>query len=61
MRYTLIFGVIAMIVFFVFSVFIARKIVRPLEVSYKKQKQFISDAGHELKTPVSVVSANAEL
>jgi len=32
-----------------------------LEDSYKKQKQFISDAGHELKTPVSVVGANAEL
>lgn len=38
LRYTLILGVIAMIVFFVFSVFIARKIVRPLEVSYKKQE-----------------------
>lgn len=61
LRYTLFFGVVAMFVFFVFSVFIARKIVGPLEVSYKKQKQFISDAGHELKTPVSVVSANAEL
>ncbi|MEE1219628.1 MAG: HAMP domain-containing sensor histidine kinase, partial [Ruminococcus sp.] len=35
--------------------------VNPLEESYHKQKQFISDAGHELKTPVSVVSANAEL
>ena len=35
--------------------------MRPLEVSYQKQKQFISDAGHELKTPVSIVGANAEL
>lgn len=60
-RYTLIFGGIAIILFFFFSVFIARKIVRPLEESYQKQKQFISDAGHELKTPVSIVSANAEL
>ena len=60
-RYTLIFGGIALIAFYFLSVFLARKIVRPLEESYKKQKQFISDAGHELKTPVSVVSANAEL
>lgn len=60
-RYTLIFGGVALIVFFFFSVFLARKIVQPLEESYQKQKQFISDAGHELKTPVSVVSANAEL
>lgn len=60
-RYTLIFGGIAVIMFFFFSVFIARRIVQPLEDSYQRQKQFISDAGHELKTPVSVVSANAEL
>ena len=60
-RYTLIFGVVALVVFFFLSRFLARKIVEPLEDGYKKQKQFISDAGHELKTPVSVVSANAEL
>lgn len=60
-RYTLIFGVVALVAFFFLSKFLARKIVNPLEESYQKQKQFISDAGHELKTPVSVVSANAEL
>lgn len=60
-RYTLLFGGIALILFFFLSVYLARKIVHPLEESYQKQKQFISDAGHELKTPVSIVSANAEL
>ena len=60
-RYTLIFGSAALVLFFFLSVFLARKIVAPLEESYQKQRQFISDAGHELKTPVSVVSANAEL
>ena len=60
-RYTLIFGGVALVVFFFLSVYLARRIVAPLEESYQKQKQFISDAGHELKTPVSVVSANAEL
>ena len=61
LRYTLIFGGVALILLFFLSVFLAKKIVKPLEESYQKQKQFISDAGHELKTPVSVVSANAEL
>ena len=60
-RYTLVFGGVAIILFFFLSVFLARKIVNPLEESYKKQKQFVSDSGHELKTPVSVISANAEL
>lgn len=61
LRYTLIFGAAAIVVFFFLSVYIAKRIVRPLEDSFEKQKRFISDAGHELKTPVSVVSANAEL
>lgn len=60
-RYTLIFGGIAMILFFALALFLSGKIVRPLEQSYAKQKQFISDAGHELKTPLTVVHANAEL
>lgn len=60
-RYTLIFGAIVMVALYFLASYLARKIVEPLEESYEKQKQFISDAGHELKTPVSVVSANAEL
>lgn len=60
-RNTLIFGGIAVIAVFFVSVFLAKRIVSPLEESFSKQKQFISDAGHELKTPISVVGANAEL
>lgn len=60
-RNTLIFGGISVIAVFAASIFLAKRIVAPLEESFQKQKQFISDAGHELKTPVSVVSANAEL
>lgn len=54
-------GAIAMIVLFLFSCYISGRIVAPMEESYKKQKQFISDAGHELKTPISAIGANAEL
>lgn len=60
-KYTLIFGAVTLVVFFFLSRYLAKRIVRPLEESYLKQKQFISDAGHELKTPVSVIGANAEL
>lgn len=60
-RYTLIFGGCALIALFFLAAYLAKRIVRPLEESYKKQKQFISDAGHELKTPVSVIGANADL
>lgn len=60
-RYTLVFGSVALVGLFFLAMYLARKIVDPLEQSYMKQRQFISDAGHELKTPVSVVNANAEL
>lgn len=60
-RYTLLFGALAILALFFVAVFLARKIVRPLEESYQKQKQFVSDAGHELKTPISVISTNADL
>ncbi|MGN0527922.1 MAG: sensor histidine kinase [Eubacterium sp.] len=60
-QYTLIFGAVAIAVLFLISLLLAKRIVKPVEESYTKQKQFISDAGHELKTPVSVISANAEL
>ncbi len=61
LRNTLIFGGASMAALFFLARYLARRIVAPLEESYQKQKQFISDAGHELKTPVSVVSTNAEM
>ena len=60
-RYTLIFGGIALVLFFILALVLSNKIIKPLEDNYKKQKQFISDAGHELKTPVSIINANIEL
>lgn len=60
-RQMLLLGSLAMAVLFVLSIFIARRIVRPLEENDRRQKQFVSDAGHELKTPIAVISANSEL
>ena len=61
MRYAWICTGVVFALFFVFSIIIANAIVRPLEKNYKYQKEFVSNAGHELKTPVSVISANAEM
>jgi hypothetical protein len=60
-RYTLIFGCCTMIVLFFFSYFLSGRIIRPLKDAFEKQKQFVSDASHELKTPLSVINANADM
>ncbi len=57
----LLIGSVTLAALFVISIFIARRIVRPLEENDKRQKRFVSDAGHELKTPIAVISANSEL
>ena len=46
---------------FVLVVIFSGRAVRPVAESYEKQKRFITDAGHELKTPITIVSANNEL
>lgn len=37
------------------------KIIRPIEKSFAQQRQFVSNVSHELKTPITVISANAEV
>ncbi len=57
----LIVGGTAIVVLYFISLHLSRRIIRPLEENDRQQKQFISDASHELKTPVAVIGANAEL
>ena len=49
-----------LVVFFVI-VFFSGKFTRPIAESYEKQKHFITDAGHEIKTPLTIISANTDL
>ncbi len=46
---------------FVLVVFFSKLVFRPVAESYKKQKQFITDASHELKTPLTIIDANTEI
>lgn len=48
------------IVFLVIS-FFSGKFIRPISESYEKQKRFITDAGHEIKTPLTIINANVDV
>lgn len=54
-------AVIGYIVFFVVILFFSGKILKPVTESYKKQKRFITDAGHEIKTPLAIIKADTEV
>lgn len=54
-------GILCFAVFFGVSILLAVWMVRPVEQAWKQQRQFVADASHELKTPLAVIMANAEL
>lgn len=46
---------------FLLLLVLSRRIVRPVAESYEKQRRFITDAGHELKTPLTIIGADLDL
>lgn len=54
-------GLISFSLFLCLSFLLARWAIRPVEQAWNQQRQFVADASHELKTPLTVIMTNAEL
>ena len=60
-RNSVIIGLAGYIIFFLISLLLAKWVTKPVEKTWNEQKQFIADASHELKTPITVIMTNAEM
>lgn len=60
-RLAVVLGLGALIVFAIILILVSRRAIKPIVDTYHKQQEFITNAGHELKTPLAVISANTEM
>ena len=61
LRASIIMSLAGLLIIFGFICYFAGRIVKPVAESYDKQKRFITDAGHEIKTPLAIIKANIDV
>ena len=54
-------SILAIVVVAIIAILSADKLISPIAESYNKQKRFITDAGHEIKTPLTIINANVDV
>lgn len=54
-------SLIGLFIVFLLVCFFSKVVTKPMAESYEKQKRFITDASHEIKTPLTIIDANTEI
>ena len=54
-------SLICLLLVYILITLFSKAVIRPAAEAYEKQKQFITDAGHELKTPLAIINADADV
>ena len=58
---SIVISLIGLLIFFVLIAVSSKAVIKPAAEAYEKQKRFITDAGHELKTPLAVINADCDV
>ena len=61
LKASILMSVIGLLIVFAVISYFAGRIVKPVAESYEKQRRFITDAGHEIKTPLAIIKANLDV
>lgn len=58
---TILIGCVSFFLIAILVIFLSKMSIQPVKKAFEKQKQFVSDASHELKTPLTIISTNADV
>lgn len=58
---TVVVGVAAWLLIFLLVIYLSRRAIAPIAENIERQRRFITDAGHELKTPLAVIVSNVDV
>lgn len=59
--YSLIISLLGLILVFILVLILSKFLLKPAEESYQKQKVFITNASHDIKTPLTIINADTEV